>query len=172
MKFFKKKFVLVYSLVGFLISYIASNPVEFGFCQQRYTFGDYVGCFDKLPESVAVIFFFFSLLVLPFSLITYRMKEEVFQRWIRFAIWYIPLLIIGYFIYPQGGGLMASSFDAFVFILFVSIFVITSIVKIVRAHKSSLQISHPRFVSLFHFLSISERHIPILFSHHHQLFRP
>ena len=130
MNFITKKIALFVGLLMVALVFVFDASDKIGFCSQY----DH-GCrefFDSISFSFLPFFLF-----LLFSLITYRMKEEVFQRWIRFAIWYIPLLIIGYFIYPQGGGLMASSFDAFVFILFISIFVITSTVKIVRAHKSS-----------------------------------
>jgi hypothetical protein len=132
MNFITKKNVLLVSSVFALalVAIVGGEALELcnrGTLCDRIT--DSFGPFSVILLIVPLLF--------PFSLITYRMKEEVFQRWIRFAVWYIPLLIIGYFIYPQGGGLMASSFDALVFILFISIFVITSTVKIVRAHKSS-----------------------------------
>ena len=132
MKFVTKKIVLWVSSSFTLVLGFIFSAEALGFCN-RETFCDQ---FTDSLGSFAVLLLIVPLLF-PFSLITYRMKKEVFQRWIRFAIWYIPLLIIGYFIYPQGGGLMASSFDALVFSLFISIFVITSTVKIVRAHKSS-----------------------------------
>lgn len=144
MKFLTKKTVLFLGVAGVLLISLFSilREVLFSFGGKCYAL--HVGNCELLRKVTTLNFLnmdnvlvYVVLFVLLFSLITYRMKEEVFQRWIRFAIWYIPLLIIGYFIYPQGGGLMASSFDAFVFILFISIFVITSIVKIVRAHKSS-----------------------------------
>lgn len=130
MNFVTKKIVLWVSSGFTLVLGLIFSGEALGFCN-RGTFCDQVT--DSLG-SFAVILLIVPLLF-PFSLITYRMRQEVFYRWIRFAIWYIPLLIIGYFIYPQGGGLMASSFDAFVFILFILIFVITSTVKIVRAYK-------------------------------------
>ena len=94
----------------------------------------------SLIGSVGEILLFIAPLLLLFSLITFWMKEEVFQRWFRFAVWYIPLFVFGVIFYPDGGGMMAGSFDALILFLLLSIFVITSIIKIIRAHKNSRQI--------------------------------
>ena len=36
-----------------------------------------------------------------FSLITYKMREEVYQAWFRFVCWWIPLSVLLIFIAPE-----------------------------------------------------------------------
>ena len=94
-------------------------------------------------DSLARFLFLVSPLILLFSLITYRMKEEVFQSWFKFAVWYVPAMAIGYLLYPGGGnnslgvvsGAYGDMFDMLIYIIAVSIFVIVSIVRILKARK-------------------------------------
>ncbi|MCK5060036.1 MAG: hypothetical protein KAR00_02745, partial [Candidatus Pacebacteria bacterium] len=79
MKSLSKKIVFLSPILALVISYILLNPVKFGICVETYTFGDYVGCFDKFSELLGTILLVVSFLTLPFSLATFWMKEEVFQ---------------------------------------------------------------------------------------------
>ncbi len=56
-----------------------------------------------------------SLLVLPFSILTYKMQNEVFNFWLKFATGMIPIVIFSsYFVYHsvegqdpyRGGGII------------------------------------------------------------------
>lgn len=139
----KKKFGVFYILL-IIIMYIFSDPIRFGICDNRYTFGEHIGCLDRWHEHVLIISLILFLSSLPFSVITYRMKDQVFVSWFKFARWYVPLLVIAYFVFPTSisGGLgigsgITEGFNTLVLILLFSIFAITSIVKIVRAYKQS-----------------------------------
>ena len=73
------------------------------------------------------------------SLITYRMKDEVFQAWWRFARWWVPVIIaVTLFVQNAGGGggwgMNGGAFDAFFIGIFYVIFIITSLVKIMNAY--------------------------------------
>ncbi len=58
-------------------------------------------------DDLIGILFFILLPLLPvflFSLITYKMKDEVFASWISFAKWYVPMLVVMTFLLQDGGG--------------------------------------------------------------------
>ena len=57
------------------------------------------GCVDVLA-SVEILF----VPILPFflfSLVTYWMREEIYQAWFRFARWWIPISMLAIFIAPE-----------------------------------------------------------------------
>lgn len=76
--------------------------------------------------------------VLLLSLITYRMKGEVFLAWWNFARWWVPVIIAVTLLLENasGGGTlgMNKDFAAFVLIILYSILIITSLVKIMRTY--------------------------------------
>jgi hypothetical protein len=84
----------------------------------------------------------FSLFLAPLffliSLITYRMKDEVFLAWWRFARWWVPVIMIVTFLLENAGGGgtlgMNKDFTALILIILYSILIVTSLVKIMRAY--------------------------------------
>lgn len=79
--------------------------------------------------------------LLPFSLITYKMKEEVFRAWWNFARWFVPIIIVVTYLLnnaPTGNSLDAGQ-DAIFFILFIlyAILIITSLTKIVQTYRKT-----------------------------------
>ena len=100
---------------------------------------------DFVPEVILQSLAFILLLLLSLlflSLITYKMKDEVFQAWWRFARWWV-LVIIAATLFLQnaggGGGLgisgaVGGAFDALILGILYAILVITSLVKILRAY--------------------------------------
>lgn len=78
-----------------------------------------------------------------FSLITYKMREEVFQSWWRFARWFVPVIMLVTFLVNSQGrsggmgisGVISSSFNLFIIGIFYAIFIITSAIKIVLAYR-------------------------------------
>lgn len=94
------------------------------------------------------IIFFFLLPLLPLfflSLITYRMKEEVFQAWWGFAWWWVLVIIaVTLFLQNAGGGggigisgAVSGAFDVLVIGILYVILVVTSLVKILRAYPKN-----------------------------------
>ena len=140
-----KKSVLLGSLVAVALAYIFANPVFFHICVNTYTFGNYVGCFDKLSESAAVLLMSISIPLLILSLITYKMKDEVFRAWWRFARWWVPVIIaVTLFVQNAGGGggwgMNGGAFDAIFIGIFYFIFILVSLIKIVRAYLKTKEI--------------------------------
>ncbi|MCK5060035.1 MAG: hypothetical protein KAR00_02740 [Candidatus Pacebacteria bacterium] len=137
MKLSIKKAVLFFGIVLLAVLLLAME--ELGFCRQ---FLD-MGCFIPASDTVENVLFILLITLLPFSLITYRMKEEVFQSWFKFAVWYVPAMAIGYLLYPGRGpshsfgvgGTYADTFNLMLYTFVISIFVIVSIVRILKARK-------------------------------------
>ena len=58
-----------------------------------------------------------------FSLITLRMREEVFRTWIHFAIWFVPLSVVLIIMSPdRGGGMLFPTTRAILSILLPILF--------------------------------------------------
>ena len=118
-----------------LVSWIYLIPV-YKLC----TWGgqDHYGCFDL--SKLAVLFFIpLALVIFLLSLITYRMKEEVFQSWLKVAYWMVPLIILATIFVqflPKEHGFFAM--DALVYLIIIAplyaIFVLLSLWKIVRTY--------------------------------------
>jgi len=87
--------------------------------------------------------FIFLIPIFIFSLITYKMREEVFQSWWRFVRWFAPVIILVTFLINsqrQSGGMgisgaIRSSFNLFIIGIFYAIFIITSTIKIILTYR-------------------------------------
>lgn len=140
-----KRWVLGVSIVALAIVFISENPLTFGFCKyiDAVTYAKPY-CVDSnlFPEYVRQIGAFLSLSLIFLSLITYKMKDEVFQAWWRFARWWVPVIIaVTLFLQNAGGGgglgiggAVSGAFDALVLGILYAIFIITSLVKIMNAY--------------------------------------
>jgi len=82
--------------------------------------------------------------VFIFSLITYKMRDEVFQAWWKFARWFVPVIMLVTFLINSqdrsGGmgisGAISSGFDMLLIGIFYAIFIITSLIKITLAYRN------------------------------------
>lgn len=77
--------------------------------------------------------------LIPFSVILYFFRDEVFRAWWSFARWWVPVIVIvTLWIAKAGGGggwgMNGGAFDAFFLGIFYFIFVVVSLIKIVRSH--------------------------------------
>ena len=105
---------------------------------------DYCGAFDDICRRAygSVIYLFSSFIpVFLLSLITYKMKEEVFRAWWNFARWFVPIIIAVTYLLnnaPTGNSLNAKQ-DATFFFLFIlyTIHIITSLTKIFRTYRKT-----------------------------------
>lgn len=122
------------SLIGVMIFVVSMYSVDFGVCK------DVSYDCRKTADSVQTIFSIFLLLSL-FSLITYKMQEEVFQAWWRFARWFVPIIIIVTYLLNTSheqsgfGGVAQGAFDFLILIVLYIIFIITSLVRIILAYR-------------------------------------
>jgi hypothetical protein len=96
---------------------------------------------DAINRVGEMLFIFIPVLL--FSLITYKMRDEVFQAWWKFARWFVPVIMLVTLLInsqSRGGGMgisgaISSSFNLFIIGIFYAIFVITSLVKITLAYR-------------------------------------
>lgn len=132
----KKKYVLGVSLVYvvcFVVAFLASLLCESSKC--------------RIPDDSVLgwilLNFIFLIPIFIFSLITYKMRQEVFQSWWRFARWFVLVIMLVTFLINsqrQGGGMgisgaISSGFNDLVIVIFYVIFIITSAVKITMAYR-------------------------------------
>ena len=89
---------------------------------------------------------FLSLFIFPisflFSLITYKMRDEVSRAWIGFAKWWVPAQILLVLLTPESsGGFFVSLVDKqLVAILLSALFVIISLLLIIYKWFSSRKV--------------------------------
>jgi hypothetical protein len=101
----------------------------------------------KIHDNDSFGFIFMSFIALfpmfLFSLITYKMREEVFQAWWSFARWFVPVIIGVTFLLKtsvndSGGSLSSPGTLSFVVLtILYPVFALVSVVKIVRAYRRS-----------------------------------
>lgn len=126
-----KKIVLIASAT-YVIFFIAIFLVG-EYCNSTW-------CRVRDDDPLGLIFFIFLPLLPIFilSLITYKMRDEVFRAWWNFARWWVWVIVVSTFLLENasGGGTlgMNKDFTAFILIILYSILVIASLVKIVRAY--------------------------------------
>lgn len=59
----------------------------------------------KYCETIISLLLPFTITI-PFSLITYKMRDEIFHTWMRFTYWWVPISVFLILITPEshGGG--------------------------------------------------------------------
>lgn len=99
-------------------------------------------CRVREDDPLGVVFFTLLPLLPLFiiSSITYRMHERVFRAWWNFAQWWVPVIVVVTFIVnaqPHNGSFfnMDAFFNAVIIGFFYVIFVLVSLIKIVRAYR-------------------------------------
>ncbi|MEK7144312.1 MAG: hypothetical protein AAB794_00400 [Patescibacteria group bacterium] len=93
-------------------------------------------------EDIGAIFFFFAISVLVISILTYKIRDEVFRAWVNFAKWWVPLQIFLVLIFPVGGGgYLVNIFDKqLVAIILSALFTIISLLLILYKWFSSRKV--------------------------------
>ncbi len=98
------------------------------------------GCYDLLwcrdYVNPTVSFFAPLLVVFPFSLITYKMREEVFEAWRDFSYWWIPLSIFLVLITPEGNSVIMSWGKEIPAIGMSALYVLISVIIIMYKYRS------------------------------------
>ncbi len=128
-------------LVFILLGLISQNNYEACFYSNEY------GHTTNYCELF--IFSFLPLLLfMPFSVILYFFRDEVFDAWWHFARWFVPVIIVVTFLLEGGGGgglgiggAISGAFNVLVISIFYIIFIVTSLIKIYRAYLKTKE--HP-----------------------------
>ena len=81
--------------------------------------------------------------ILFFSLLTYKMRNEIFEYWVKFSRWYIPIYIIFTYIvtnlFSDGQGfasVVRGWFGLVILSFFLIIFSLISLILIISKHLS------------------------------------
>ncbi len=129
-----KLFIILFAVIGNIMLYVLFHSRETGLCN--------IYCGDAINQYQNVFLFFPFILI--FSLLTYKMPSVVFGVWWKFARIAIPLILIistfinlGFHHQPGGFMNMDDMFDIPAHILLYTIFVVGSVVQIVRGLRSS-----------------------------------
>src|SRR3989338_2165139 len=92
-----KKNIIIVSALALVAVFVVTNPVIFGFCRGVSSWSDgtkycYSSITDDIPETFILSTGLIATLLLIFTFLTYRMRDEVFRAWWNFARWIIPLI--------------------------------------------------------------------------------
>ncbi len=132
-KFLTKKNIAISSTLGAIMLLMWDHVGNVYWC----TWGGvlHYDCLDTL-SSIEIIFV--PILSLPLlSLITYKMKEEVFNAWIKFTIWFVPLSMIAILLTPvDDGGSWSIPLKGPVALLTTGLFFTISLIIICWKHFS------------------------------------
>ena len=129
-----KKSVFFSSLgVSMIILYLGNIKIS-DYCNTNIT----AWCRDTWDVATLLAFISFVFIpVLFFSLITYKMRNEVFEHWMKFAKWATPTTIIIFFLLsvsPRSHNIMSGAFEAFILFLTLGIFCIVSLWRIAKKY--------------------------------------
>ena len=122
---------LLFLLVSIVFAWVVSCPMG-RLCNNTISslLGNLIVAFSPL------------LLVSPFSLITYKMRDEVFEYWRNFSIWSIPALVLVTFLLSGGGGggigiggAVGGWFAMTLIGTLIVIYLVTSVILIVKKHS-------------------------------------
>lgn len=127
-----KRIILLISGAFFIIAIIL-DQIDF-----------YNLCSTSRCLSVIEMYFKISYVLIPvifFSLLTYKMKDQVFQAWWGFARWFVPLIIASTLVLQTGAmgrsgggwGISSPSLGTIILFLLYSIFILVSLIKIIWA---------------------------------------
>lgn len=131
-----KKIVFWVALVTFIVVFGLANPLMFGLCRNITAWGTGVKYCNDTPyisKTITILGLYLSVMILFFSLVTYKIRDEVFYAWLNFAYWWVPLTIFLAIITPNengGWGIPSLISPGVVAFAFVAIFTIVSLLII------------------------------------------
>lgn len=130
---------MLLGLTFFGLSHIIRNQYAFGFCDNPYSFGSYVGCLDKSAQTIGKPLFFLSLALLVVVPFLFFVSDFVFKKWLRFSVvWFIVSLFLIMLAPVTAGGWMPIDPEKWsVSILMSTLFVILSLGKLAWDSKRS-----------------------------------
>ncbi|MDD2766362.1 MAG: hypothetical protein PHH40_01190 [Candidatus Moranbacteria bacterium] len=131
-----KRNVLWAGLISTGFFFLAMYPAIFGICEMNN-----YDC-RKTSDLIQIIFGIFPV-VFFLSLITYKMRDEVFEAWWKPARFFIPIIMLVTLLVNSktrsGGmgisGAIAGGFDIFLIGIFYFIFIVISLVRIVSVYR-------------------------------------
>ena len=99
------------------------------------------GCIETLANTLRILFVLIPLFIL--SLITYKMRDEIFHSWLTFTYLWIPLTLIGTLLAPEYSPSLIPITKGVVSFLMSALFLLISLILILvkhfSLHKNSIQ---------------------------------
>ncbi|MEK9151119.1 MAG: hypothetical protein AAB547_00635 [Patescibacteria group bacterium] len=95
------------------------------------------------PLGIILVTLLPLLLVFLLSLITYKMREEMFRAWWNIARWFVPIIIVITYLINSShqqsgfGGVAQGAFEFLILFLLYVIFIIVSFARIILAYRRS-----------------------------------
>lgn len=129
-----KSILLITTGLSSLALYIADNSVLFGLCDKSD-----IDC--RSTFNNAEYAFYFSVVVLMFLLLTYKMHDSVFASWWKFARIGIPVtlvivVLVSLKLHHSPGGQMQDILDVPFLILAHTFFALGSLIQIYRGYRN------------------------------------
>jgi uncharacterized membrane protein (DUF485 family) len=131
MKMTKKNVLMASSIyvLYFILLLLISIPCQSAWCHVREDSMSVRALYALLPLALSFIL----------SLITYKMREEIFRAWWNFARWMVPVIVLVTMIIqlmPSNNGFFNLDSLVYVFVLapLYVILILVSLVKIMRAY--------------------------------------
>ena len=132
-----KRNVFFVGLAGTLLILFLFS-LETSSCYSNISCLEFRRFFNRQLTFIPPYLFFLPIPIFTLSLITYKMRDEVFRAWWNFARWWAPVIVVVTLLLENAGGGgtlgMNKDFTAFILIILYSILVITSLVKIMNAY--------------------------------------
>jgi hypothetical protein len=131
-----KTIVLFSSFVAIVLYVLADLAFSYDRC---FATGRCPALYDFINSIAPLILTLVPLFV--FSLLTYKMREEVFRAWWNFARWWVPVIVAVTIFLNNAGGSgggyigMGQDFTFFILGTLYVILILVSLVKIVRAYS-------------------------------------
>lgn len=125
----EKRRVAFILFAGIGLFFVSGFSRELSYCPS-YSYSSCAFFFDGFAQVFLPIFPAFL-----FSLITYKMRDEVYRTWFKFARWWIPLSMLVIFLAPEyPSNFMSPIEKGTVALLFSALFVIISTVIVGRKY--------------------------------------
>ena len=125
-----KRSILFISIVGLAAFLMFLFAKEVGICSLLYE-----SCFETFDQIAELFFVFIPLLIL--SLITYKMREEVFHSWLKFAYVWVPLTIILTLLAPEYDASLVSITKGVISFVMSTVFLLVSLVIIFVKYRKT-----------------------------------
>lgn len=149
----KKTILLIFSGIMSLILIVLNYIGTFHLCGGYY----YGTCMDVLADIIIIFLPIIPLFI--FSLITYKMREEVFEIWWKFARIFTPLIMLAVYIAPSypSNSYFPIEGEGSVLLYFCLNFIISSTLLIISKYqslKNNLRYSNKSIAWIIAFSSI------------------
>ena len=130
-----KKNIIIISIAGVVFFCLFIFSTQIGICKVNDLL-----CFQRFDTFAEHILIFIPLFLL--SLITYKMKDIIFQAWFKFARVWVPLSIILIILSPEYGNSLLPVEKGSVSFFMSALFLIISLIIIAYKSFKNSKLNH------------------------------